>query len=764
MDAKGKEINEVVKQVQQLLKNIKEKKASNSVKREELRRKEEAIRRMLAEKQALEETNSKLREKYENAARINRGESNVIPDFKIEESEVINFIPSSPIDGIKKIKEELNDLKNILKSQHSFHKTEKKEMPYVSVKYHGQNIRYLIPEIPNYTFKNLLEDTCAVFGIDSWKDFYFKDNSNCVWPLCPPVLDYLSHSDKELQLLLTKKNLTSKKKDETEIMDERERGQTLDQKINKIFKDKEMNQNDETSDIVESEGDEKKKNMLQKLNREREIILMIEKTFGQKICSLILYLFFMVFIFVFIIKKSAVLIPLQLVQVLNSEFYSNEFMVNFTIFDYLTKDSRGSLNNYSYYQVQTSLKEMKDVTLIKPWLTDIYFPKLEFLEEGRSLFMQRHRIVGPIRFFQVRQEKNPNCTAISQTSSQHEINSFYCYGQYKTPATVSDFPFYNKKFISEKYQKFEENCTSTNYTFSSACNIFRDGFTSRKNNLSYIFTGQNAKYDLSSGFYFDLDPITINENLTEEDLNNLAHYIAFTWIDLSTRLFTVTFNAYQSSDEDNSLFSVTLHIEIGASQIMVKSFDVQRFNLFINFKMLLENIRKDGFLGFIEFAKKYIAEIIYLILLCIYSVSIIKTQLAIFKEKKQGIIYNGFFEFVFHLIIGGSIMTVLVLRLIFIFEQIVKIKTFRENMFIEFFSVNYFSSFESAVTTFEILMVFLLCVNSLTVFYVEFFEKVFLTFKYSLKYLLSLFLVFFFILVAYASCCTLVYGWFIIGN
>jgi len=50
---------------------------------------------------------------------------------------------------------------------------------------------------------------------------------------------------------------------------------------------------------------------------------------------------------------------------LNNEFYSNEFMVNFTLFDYLTKDSKGSLN-YSYYQVYTSLKEMKDITLLEP--------------------------------------------------------------------------------------------------------------------------------------------------------------------------------------------------------------------------------------------------------------------------------------------------------------------------------------------------------------------------------------------------------------
>jgi hypothetical protein len=184
-------------------------------------------------------------------------------------------------------------------------------MPYVSVKYHGQNIHYLISELHNYTFNNLLEDSCGVFGIDTWKDFYFKDNSNCVWPLCSPIMDYLSHSDKELQLLLTKKSVTSKKKDEVDVIEQIERGKTLNQKINQIFKDKKMKEHEKIHEIIESKGNEKKKkNVLQKLNREREIILIIEKTFGQKICSLILYLFFMLFIFVFIIKKSAVQIPL----------------------------------------------------------------------------------------------------------------------------------------------------------------------------------------------------------------------------------------------------------------------------------------------------------------------------------------------------------------------------------------------------------------------------------------------------------------------
>ena len=95
---KGKEINEVVQQIQELLINIKEKKASNSLRKEEFKRKDEIVRMMLAEKQKLEETNSHLREKYENATRINRGETNVISDFKIEESNVINFILSSPME------------------------------------------------------------------------------------------------------------------------------------------------------------------------------------------------------------------------------------------------------------------------------------------------------------------------------------------------------------------------------------------------------------------------------------------------------------------------------------------------------------------------------------------------------------------------------------------------------------------------------------------------------------------------------------------
>jgi|LauGreDrversion4_2_1035121.scaffolds.fasta_scaffold526938_2 hypothetical protein len=44
--------------------------------------------------------------------------------------------------------------------------------------------------------------------------------------------------------------------------------------------------------------------------------------------------------------------------------------------------------------------------------------------------MQRHRLVGPIRFFQVRQKKEEeNCDGISQTSSREEINSLYCYSK-----------------------------------------------------------------------------------------------------------------------------------------------------------------------------------------------------------------------------------------------------------------------------------------------------------------------------------------------
>ena len=68
MNSKEKEINETVTQINNILNNIKEKKASNALKKEELNRKEEIVRKKLQEKRLIIDRNNEIREKLKNLA------------------------------------------------------------------------------------------------------------------------------------------------------------------------------------------------------------------------------------------------------------------------------------------------------------------------------------------------------------------------------------------------------------------------------------------------------------------------------------------------------------------------------------------------------------------------------------------------------------------------------------------------------------------------------------------------------------------------
>jgi hypothetical protein len=655
--------------------------------------------------------------------------------------------------------ENLVELRDILLNQSTI-KNDKKERPYVSVKYMGQNLKYILPDIPEYNFQNLLEDTCGVFSV-LHEDYYFKDSTNCVWPLVPPVLDYLSENKKELQLYLTKKNAKNKVKENEFVKKEIQDGssQTMKQ-IEKLF---ERVNNDKKLNIVEPEEVKINKNSLMKANRENEIILMIEKTFGGKILSLFFYFFFMIYIMFFIITKNEVQLPLQLITVIKTEFYLNEFLVNYTIFDFYSKDKSNNynVNNYSYYQVYSSLNEMQDIRILKLWLQDIYFPKLGFVTDGRYYFMERHNLLGPIRFFQLRQKQDMNCDPFTQEESNYtDLLHSYCYGAFSDAATVFD----QVKPISTKDLPYKEKCLNGTDP-SAGCALYKYGMDYRQNNYSYSYTGQLANYDLSSGFYFDLfqkDPFS------QEDISEFANHFSNYWIDIATRLITISFNAYQSNSDDNKIFSVTLYIENGESQLLLKNFDVKVFQLFINFEFIDTFANSNGgnyFKAFFELLNKYFKEFFYLILLLVYSIFSLKSQLDKLIKLKTAIIYKGFIEWVINLFLGSIILSVLILRLIYIFTQISVVNEFKKDNFNQYFPVLYFSeNLGNMVQIMEIVMVSCLSLNSLTAFYPEFYEQIFLTIRYSGKYLFSFFMIYIIVVFGFAACCTIIYGGIILSK
>jgi hypothetical protein len=759
MKSKEEEIDELIIGIREISEDIKKKRKLNMIKMEEIRAKEKIAKTKREEKLRLQEKNMELRERLDQAARINKGESNVVPDFKIVPEEIINFLPLTPIEGIKKINENLVELRDILRNQSTI-KNDKKERPYVSVKYMGQNLKYIIPNTNEYNFQLLLEDTCGVFSV-SHQEYYFKDSTNCVWPLVPPVIDYLNENKKELQLYLTKKNTKNKIKENEFTKKEIQDGssQTIKQ-IEKLF---ERVNNDKKVNIVEPEEIKINKNSLLKANRENEIILMIEKTFGSKMLSLFFYFFFLIYILFFIITKNEVQLPLQLITLLKTEFFSNEFLVNYTIFDFYSKDRSNNynVNNYSYYQVYSSLNEMQDIRILKLWLQNVYFPKLGFVSGGTYDFMERHKLLGPIRFFQLRQKQDMDCKPFTQESSNYTETQYnYCYGAFSDAAIK--FNSITPYLVKDK--PYKEKCLDGTNP-SAGCALYKYGINYQQNNYPYSYKGQLGNYDMSSGFFFDLSP---KNPFNHDDIFEFSNHFANYWIDISTRLITISFNAYQSNSDDNKIFSVTLYIEIGESQLLLKNFDVKVFQLFINFEFIQSFADSNGgnyFKAFFELLNKYFKEFFYLILLSVYSIFSLKNQLDKLIKLKTAIIYKGFIEWVINLFLGSIILSVLILRLIYIFTQISIVNEFKKDNFNQYFPVMYFSeNLGNIVQIMEIIMVSCLSLNSLTAFYSEFYEQIFLTIKYSGKYLFSFFMIYIIILLGYAACCTIIYGGIILSK
>jgi hypothetical protein len=166
----------------------------------------------------------------------------------------------------------------------------------------------------------------------------------------------------------------------------------------------------------------KPNNKSQKGSRQREIILMIEKTFGRTIIHLVFYIFFLIYIMFFLFYKNDTQVQQQLLYTVRDQFLKFNFKLNFTIFDYYT---RTTLNNFDLfaptnYTVETSLFELQDVPQIADWLNLAFFHNLGY-HKNTYEFAERHKLIGKVRFFQLRQKKDPKCNPFSQFEMENKV-------------------------------------------------------------------------------------------------------------------------------------------------------------------------------------------------------------------------------------------------------------------------------------------------------------------------------------------------------
>jgi len=760
---KEKEIDELAKKIELRNTNLK---ALES----EIRSEEETIERKKTDKEKLEEEcayhesrNRNRLKKLDTIRNILLGNSNSLSDFKINPEDIKEFISETPLQGVSKIKESLLELRNILEGNKEEKK--KRDYNYVTIKYLADNFKIIVPDDPLYTFKHLINESCDFFRLKNSatsSSYILKDDYN-IWPLNAYVNDFFLNNPKSELILVLQSNPFSKSanKQDTHVIHQRKDDTVtkINKKIGEVL--------ERYENIVDDPHENLRDNQLAKMSmmkaiRENDIIIMIERTFGQRLCYLLFYIFFVVFILVYIVTKNNIPASFELMRVIENEFMKQTFMVNFTLYDYFTQDRYNNFDvfDYTYYQVEISLQEINDIRLLAPYLETVYLPALNF---NKYLFnlVEKHKIVGPIRFYQLREAKDPNCTAISLTVSNFSnVEKYYCYGPYSAN-NIND-NFYNFEGLTDDEMIIKKNCENNVTSTSPVCVLINQGKVYRTSDMGYSYTGTYNSYDFTSGYYFDITP---SSTISPEDLEIFSKFVSYYWVDLSTRLISISFNAYEASNTDMSLISVNLYLEIDNTQKIIKSFDVVSFSLYINFAYLFNQIDSMGFKISEVFGSisKNFSEYFYLLLLLIYSSWNLKAQLGrIFKEGFMSIFYKNFIQWVFDISISVLILCVVIIRVVYCIIQTQSFLQFKKTGFKTFFCVKYFTeNWERSVSLLEMAMVSFITINSLNAFYQEFFERIFLFFKKASTLMFS-FLVFYITLnVAYASCFYIMFGEYI---
>ena len=122
------------------------------------------------------------------------------------------------------------------------------------------------------------------------------------------------------------------------------------------------------------------------------------------------------------------------------------------------------------------------------------------------------------------------------------------------------------------------------------------------------------------------------------------------------------------------------------------------------------------------------------------------------------IIHNQFGQFVLSIVMDSAVISAITLRLTYLVYQLITLKPYVNNNFQEYFPVAYFDYYEKNIRYVEMGMIMLILINSLNIFYFDFFGQIFLTFQSSIEKLTGYLLIFLLIVISYSMAATVMYG------
>lgn len=578
--------------------------------------------------------------------------------------------------------------------------------------------------------------------------------------------------------------------------------------------------NDKLQNFKEHEEDEHKmqtnrnKAFLKK-NRWVEIVLMIEKTFGSKITFLLFYLIFVLIILYSIVTNQNVVDKSKMHMAIKNQFLYPEFIAYMKVLNYVERKKE-----YSDYKVKLNFNEINDVRLFPLWMDQVFLENLGFYTK-EFMFLEKHQLIGKMRFLQIREEPKPECDEIPKFYNDTSKDLTWCFKEAFEPSSdplmkfdcavlkdyyqaESDLLIANmtKKTPGVVYVRNAEYCNDTqnydaavfknpckylnesneiNESNPFVCELQRFGFKNRdlSRNISdnftpnstsqtfvkqkFIYNGLINKHNTDRAYYFDLDFNGISSmydfNLDYNDSNfNATDSVKILY---KKKLQEFSEHLFLSwLDYNSRLFVISFNIYKTTSTDDEEVISVSFYLEFSKTQFIQKNFE-------ILFYKKInisFNDYLYFFILFIYSITYLYFNIIEIIKERMNIIYKQFIMFLINFSLNCLILVVMILKIIIVLQSRYLIKPYVLNKFQEYFPINYYKQIENYIFLLEILMIAIIIVNTLNSFYFEFFARIFLTFKYMWRHLVAYITIYLIIIIAFSTSCFMLYGNNIMGK
>jgi hypothetical protein len=481
-------------------------------------------------------------------------------------------------------------------------------------------------------------------------------------------------------------------------------------------------------------------------------------------------------------------------------------------------DFKDKKQQFKDFKVKLNFNEINDIRLFPLWMDQVFLENLGFYTK-EFMFLEKHQLIGKMRFLQIREEPNQVCDNITHYYGDPSKDLSLCFKEdfYRSnePLMKFDCAILND-YLKADYELLEKNMTNksaevmyvrtpghcSNATefnathFKNPCKYINEpneiedsnpficalqkfGFKYRNlsRNItdntnpnstdtmvkqSFIYKGQITNYDTDKAYYFDLDFNRTSNLFNFSAKNNFSPNTTENIKNLyKKKLQEFTEHIFLSwLDYNSRLLVISFNIYKTTSSENEEVISVSFYFEFSKTQLILKNFD----ILFYKSAKLSFNDFVYFFILFIYSITYLYFNIIQIIKERMNIIYKQFIMFLINFSLNCLILVVLILKIILFVDSMYVIDLYNKNNFQEYFPINYYVEIENYIFLLEILMIAIIIVNTLNSFYFEFFARIFLTFKYMWRHLVAYLVIYLIVIVSFSTSCSLLYGKHINGD